>query len=68
MENDLLITLLRMMQVEMSIFLIFFFGFRNRFNKAWQIKITFGLLTLLTVTLAIFIYIAYLNNMIRNDL
>lgn len=34
MENDLLITLLRMMQVEMSIFLIFFFGFRNRFNKA----------------------------------
>ena len=65
MAKDLLLFLLRTMQIEFSLLFIFFvFGFR-KLNRFWQIRMSVGLITLTAVTLAIFVYVAYSNGMVK---
>jgi len=65
MAKDILLFLIRAMQIEFLLLLIFFaFGFR-KLSRFWQIRISVGLITLTAVTLAIFAYVAYSNGMVR---
>jgi hypothetical protein len=63
--KDTFLILLRAMQIELIVFLVFFFGLRSKFSRYWQIRISFGLIGLLIVTFVVAFYFAYSHGFIR---
>lgn len=67
MAKDTILFLLRALQVEIVLLLLFFFGFRTRLNRLWLIRISFGLLALGALTFLVLVYVAYSNGMISTE-
>jgi hypothetical protein len=66
MVKDTLLVLIHSIQVESGLLLLFFLGLRKFFSRGWQIYITYSLLAVLSITIAVFIYVAYSNGMIKS--
>jgi hypothetical protein len=63
--KDTFLILLRAMQIELIVFLVFFLGLRSRFSSYWQMCISFGLIGILIVTFVVAFYFAYSNGFIK---
>ena len=65
MVRDTFLIFMRAMEIELVVFMIFFLGFRSKFNRYWQIRISFGFLGILIVTSVAAFYFAYSHGFIR---
>lgn len=67
MAKDTILLLLRVLQVEIVLLLLFLLGFRTRVSRFWLIRISFGLLALVVLTLLVLLYVSYSNGVISAE-
>jgi hypothetical protein len=65
MAKDTFLILMHAMQIELVLWVLFFFGLRSKFSRYWQVRIHFALSGLLLVTCAIAFYFAYNHGLIK---
>lgn len=65
MNKSLIPYLVSALQIQVLVYVVFFLGFRKKFNHSSQVKIYIGLTALLFITLSNLIYTLYVNQMIK---
>jgi hypothetical protein len=66
MVRDTFPIFMRAMEIELVLLMVFFLGFRSKFSRYWQIRISFGLLGLLIGTSVAAFYFTYSHGFIRH--